>query len=131
MHEKQVSERTSQINITKEVKRCNQENPRLTRETVKLNKSVAIVGRKGNIQNQFKQDKVDLKNTMEITNRVLHEELSDKDIVGFHRLGKFEIGKNKPIKMRSQSTGMMKEILKNTNKLHEEESSRVSSEYVP
>ncbi len=95
---------------------------KLIRETVDMNKSVIIIGKKEeDIQNKFKKDKVDLKNILEITNKVLEEEISGKDIEEFHRLGRYEGGKNRPIKVTFQSTNMMEEVLRKANKLHEED----------
>jgi len=111
-----------QVDITKEVKEVIRKNGKLIREAVDMNRSVVIIGKKeDDIQNKFQKDKVDLKNILEITNKVLEEEIKGKDIEEFHRLGKYEPGKNRPLKVTFQSTNIMEEMLRKANKLHEED----------
>ncbi len=55
---------------------------------------------------------------MEITNKVLEEERAGKDIEELYRLGKYEEGKNRPIKVTFQTTNMMEEVRRNANKLY-------------
>lgn len=115
-------QQASQIDIRQEVKDVIRKNAKLLRETVDMNKSIVIIGsNEENIQNKFLKDKADLKNILEIANKVLDEEVSGKDIEEFHRLGKYEANKNRPIKVTFQSTNMMEEVLRKAIKLHEEE----------
>ena len=66
-----------------------------------MNKSVVIIGSiEKNIQNEFQKDKTDLNTILEITSKILEEEVTGKDV---ERFGKFEAGKNRPIKVTFQT----------------------------
>lgn len=94
-------------------------NLRLLRKTVDVNKSLVIIGNKEkDIQNQFNNDKVELNSILKITKKIFQEEISCKGIEGFHRLGKFEAGRSRPLKVTFQNISIMEDILKNADELH-------------
>ena len=108
-------------NIRKEVKEVIRKNPKLIRETVDMNKSIIILGKKEEeINNRIVRDRKELTNIMNIINKV-STDLTEKDIEEFHRLGKYESGKHRPIKVTFQSADMMEEIMSNARNLKGEE----------
>ena len=109
------------MDIKKEVKEIIRKNPKLIRETVDMNKSVVIMGKKENeIYNRITRDKNELSNTMNIINKI-SQDITEKDIEEFHRIGRYESGKHRPIKVTFQSANTMEEVIRNAKNLKNEE----------
>ena len=109
------------MDIKKEVKEIIRKNPKLIRETVDMNKSVVIMGRKEEvINNRIIRDKTELSNIMNIINKI-SQDITEKDIEEFHRVGKYESGKHRPIKVTFQSANTMEKVMRNAKNLKDEE----------
>ena len=109
------------VDIKKEVKEIIRKNPKLIRETVDMNKSVVIMGKKEEeINNRIIRDRTELGNIMQIINKI-SPDISERDIEEFHRIGKYENGKHRPIKVTFQSANMMEEVMINAKNLKDEE----------
>lgn len=107
--------------IRKEVKEVIRKNPKLIRETVDMNKSIIILGKKEEeINNRIVRDRTEIINIMNIINKV-SKDITEKDIEEFYRVGKYESGKHRPIKVTFQSANMMEEVMRNARKLKDEE----------
>ena len=109
------------MNIKQEIKEIIRNNPKLIRETVDMNKSIIIKGKKEEeISNRIIRDKTELSIIMNIMDKV-SKEITEKDIQEFHRIGKYESGKHRPIKVTFQSANTMEEVMSNTKNLKDEE----------
>ena len=107
--------------IKKEVKDIIRSNPKLIRETADMNKSIVIIGKKEDeIQNRITRDKAELSKIMKVMSKI-SEDITENDIEEYHRVGKYEAGKNRPIKVTFQSANKMEDIMKNAKNLKEEE----------
>ena len=107
--------------IKKEVKEVIRKNPKLIRETIDMNKSVIIIGTKEKeINNRIIRDRDELSNIMKIMNKI-SEEITEKDIEEFHRVGKYESGKHRAMKVTFQSSNIMEEVMQNAKNLKDEE----------
>ena len=106
--------------IRKEVKEVIRKNPKLIRETVDMNKSIIILGKKEEeINNRIVRDRTEIINIMNIINKV-SKDITEKDIEEFYRVRKYESGKHRPIKLTFQNANMM-EVMRNARKLKDEE----------
>lgn len=107
--------------IKKEVKEVIRKNPKLIRETIDMNKSIIIIGtQEKEMNNRIIRDKAELSNIMNIMNKI-SQDITEKDIEEFHRVGKYELGKHRPMKVTFQSANIMEEVLRNAKNLKDEE----------
>ena len=109
------------MNIKKEVKEIIRKNPRLIRETADMNKTIMIIGKKEEEnKNRIDRDKTELRNIMEIMKKI-SEDITDRDIEVYHRVGKYEEGKHRPIKVTFNSANTAEEVLWNAQNLKDDE----------
>ena len=109
------------MDIKKEVKEIIRRNPKLIRETVDMNKSIVIMGTKEKeMYNRITRDRIELGNIMNIMNKI-SQDITEKDIEEFHRVGKYENGKHRPIKVTFQSANTMENVMMNAKNLKDEE----------
>lgn len=80
-----------------------------------------MVKKEKDIKSKFQRDKKDLKNILEITNKVLEQQRNEKAVEKFYRIGRSDAGEDKPIKFTFQSFNMMEDLVRNAKNLHEEE----------
>ena len=86
-----------------------------------MNKSVIIIGKtEEEVNNRIMRDKTELSNIMNIVHKV-SKDITEKDIEEFHRVGKYESGKHRPIKVTFQSANTMEEVIRNAKNLKDEE----------
>ena len=82
-----------------------------------MNKSVIIIGKtEEEVNNRIMRDKTELSNIMNIVHKV-SKDITEKDIEEFHRVGKYESGKHRPIKVTFQSANTMEEVIRNAKNL--------------
>lgn len=113
----------NQKDLKSEVKDVIRKNPKLIRETVEMNKSVVIFGVKEmDIPNRIEKDKVEMQNIKGIMSAVAEDNGGEPMTVEeFYRIGKFEKGKNRPLKVTLTSVSKMETLMRNAKNVKKDD----------
>ncbi len=113
---------TKENKLDVEVKNVIRKNEKLLRDTVDKNKSVIIFGHtEKDIKSRVERDSDELNCIRNTMKHLLEEGGPEIEIMEYRRIGRYEKGKNRPIKITLMNSQMAETILKNGPKLNEVE----------